>query len=126
MAPELGKLKLYTMFLYHSSSEMLHLHQSSALDVTFCKTMKQSLCPYLLHTPSKGPHKMWDADHSRDLSSSDTGRLLTNQDGTDLSSDQSCLDLLVQDCTVNHPPLNEPKVVWHAQLHVCFGKKIIP
>lgn len=60
MVPELGKLRLYTTFLYHSSSEILHLHQSSTLGVAFCKTVKQSLRPYLLHTPSTRPLKMRD------------------------------------------------------------------
>lgn len=66
---------------------------------------------------------MWDEDYSRDLSS-DTRRLLTDQNGADLGSDQSCLDMLVQHCTVNHPPLNELKVLLHTQLHVCFDKQI--
>lgn len=41
MVPEYGNLKLYIMFLYHSSSEILHLHQIPTLGVTFYKTMKQ-------------------------------------------------------------------------------------
>lgn len=41
MVPEHGNLKLYIMFLNHSSSEIFHLHQSPTLGVTFYKTTKQ-------------------------------------------------------------------------------------
>lgn len=120
MVPEPGKLKLYTKFLYHSSSKILHLHQSFAVGVAFYKTVKQSFHAYLLHTSSKRPLKMQDEDRSWDLSSSEPGRTLRNQDRTNLGSGQSCLNVLVQDCTVNHSPLKgvvaytATSVLWHA------------